>query len=184
MFCSSSASRCSILLTTTVLCHSRRGLAKPVPLSEAFCQLAAKQQEKKLPLSRPEGKAKLWQLGGWVWFFVFLLQTGKTYCEGKEEGKKDGNHAGGRPGQAASVTQGNGLAVRSGSPCAGSSVPSSQERTARAPVWLPSLLARGAKAVGRCRRGGEGSWGWVVLPILGLRWYPQPRGTANPDSQL
>lgn len=80
-----------------------------------FASFAAKQEEKKLSVPGPEGKAELWQLDG-LWVF-FLLQAGKTHDEGEEEGKTDRSRAGGTLGQAASVTQRNGLAMLSGSPC-------------------------------------------------------------------
>lgn len=73
-FCSRSASWRSVFSTMTLLCHDRHGLAKSLPLSQAFRQLAAKQEEKKLALSWPEGKAELRQLDGFgVLFFNFIF---------------------------------------------------------------------------------------------------------------
>ena len=82
-----------------------------------FASLLQSSRRKSYRCLGQKEKLSSWQLDG-----LFLLQARKTHCEGKEEGKKDRSHTGGMLGQAASMTQGNGLATLSGSPCSESSL--------------------------------------------------------------
>lgn len=123
-----------------------------------------------------------WMGFGFCWVFFFLLQARKTHCEGKEEGKKDRSHAGGMLGQAASMTQGNGLAPLSGSPRPESFALSGTHR---------ARIEPGCPVCARWERRQTG--GVFKKKAIGVGWsYPSPvcsgtpsqLGTANPDSRL
>lgn len=114
--------------------------------------------------------------GSWMvvgFFFYYLLQAGKTHCEGKEEGKKARSRAGGTFGQAASVTQGNGLAALFWPPWlrAACSVLSGTRRVGTEPD-CPLCSRWEHRPWGDIVEKEAGGWGWMVLPILSLFWHP------------
>lgn len=111
--------------------------------------LPALLQSRRRKSSRCLGQKEKLSSGSWMGCGFFLLQAGKTHDEGEEEGKMDRSRTGGTLGQAASVTQRNGLATLSGSPCSEPSLLIAHTPRAHQPAHPGS---KGERAISSKRR--------------------------------
>lgn len=130
-------------------------------------------------------RRKSWALAaGWGIFFL-SYRLGKPFVRRKRKERRTRSHAGGMLGQAARMSQGNGLAMHSGSSCSEQPAQHHQEQQlghikAGSPVcahWQQRQMGdtcREEKAVG----------GWVVLPSLSMHGSPQQMASPGKGASI